>query len=276
MLKMIFRTLTFFVFMFSYLASMSLASQVNYEIEESFLNEAKESPLIQSKGDIFIDNDIEVEGDLLIQSKGDIFINSSVKAGGNLVIHTDGNLVNRGFIFVRHGHTPWGRDDILKGPLDLELDKTGIKQAAQAATYLSKNFTFENPVIVTSPLARARQTAKHIYEKLGTPPLEEENDLKERYYGDYTKADPTNIKAYKPADAESDQVFRKRVIQALNHILRSYSSSYSEIILVSHQKVFQFLAQWLANQEDISLDQGGICHFEPNNLNQGYSLQVCK
>ena len=31
------------------------------------------------------------------------------------------------FIFIRHGETNWGPNDILKGPLDLSLNELGYK-----------------------------------------------------------------------------------------------------------------------------------------------------
>jgi hypothetical protein len=79
------------------------------------------------------------------------------------------------FYFVRHGETAWGKEDILKGPQDLELNQVGIQQAIQAGKML-KSILVDTPnadkspaKIISSTLQRAIQTADKISEITGFP-----------------------------------------------------------------------------------------------------------
>lgn len=67
------------------------------------------------------------------------------------------------FYFVRHGQTNWGREDILRGPQDLDLNSIGITQAKEAGMKLKKRID-RNVKMITSPLQRALQTTYYISE----------------------------------------------------------------------------------------------------------------
>jgi hypothetical protein len=45
------------------------------------------------------------------------------------------------------------------------------------------------------------------------------------------------------------------------------------IIIISHQKVFEFLTLWLTNKT-LKLDQGGICYFKC--INNTYHVEIYK
>ena len=62
-------------------------------------------------------------------------------------------------ILVRHGETEWNVAEIFRGRADIELNKTGVKQAELLATYLSK---IKVAAIYSSPLKRALTTAEII------------------------------------------------------------------------------------------------------------------
>ena len=59
---------------------------------------------------------------------------------------------------IRHGQTRWNEEGRYQGDRDIELNATGIKQAALAARYLSR-VDFSN--IYCSPLVRTLETARH-------------------------------------------------------------------------------------------------------------------
>jgi broad specificity phosphatase PhoE len=68
-------------------------------------------------------------------------------------------LINgRSFLFIRHGQTSWGMDDILKGPQDLELNEIGCGQAKIIYEKINKDH-IKNPVVYCSHLKRAHETA---------------------------------------------------------------------------------------------------------------------
>ncbi len=64
---------------------------------------------------------------------------------------------------IRHGQTEWNKSGVFQGSLDSSLTKEGI-QNAQKIAHLLKNKQIS--VIFTSPLGRAKQTAKIISSKI--------------------------------------------------------------------------------------------------------------
>lgn len=66
--------------------------------------------------------------------------------------------------FIRHGRTSWNKDKRAQGSSDIHLDQDGRKEAEKLAQHLDRN---EWDVIVSSHLARAKQTADIIAETLG-------------------------------------------------------------------------------------------------------------
>jgi broad specificity phosphatase PhoE len=67
-------------------------------------------------------------------------------------------------ILMRHGETAWNRERRIMGDLDVPLTDEGRTQCAAAAELLS---TFAIDRIVTSPLARAAESAGIVAERLG-------------------------------------------------------------------------------------------------------------
>lgn len=173
------------------------------------------------------------------------------------------------FYFVRHGQTPWGADDILKGPQDLPLNETGKEQARNAAFTL-KNLLTSDAKMVSSTLQRAIETANWITAETGIGNSAQEYGLRERYYGDYRL---TNDPKIIPPDAETDEDFQNRVSKTVDALLVDYHQA-NPLILVSHQKLFEFLAEHLAKRKT-RLDQGGIAHFIKNE-NGDWNLEILK
>lgn len=62
-------------------------------------------------------------------------------------------------VLLRHGETNWNLQGRCQGATDLELNETGIQQAREIATYLSKE---RIDVVYSSNLKRAVQTANAI------------------------------------------------------------------------------------------------------------------
>lgn len=61
--------------------------------------------------------------------------------------------------YVRHGETDFNLFNVSQGQLNTSLNKTGLKQAEEAAEKL-KNHKFD--IAISSPLNRATQTAEYI------------------------------------------------------------------------------------------------------------------
>ncbi|OGP71416.1 MAG: hypothetical protein A2Z73_07355 [Deltaproteobacteria bacterium RBG_13_60_28] len=62
-------------------------------------------------------------------------------------------------ILVRHGQTPWNKDKIFRGTVDIPLNDTGREEAELAGEWLQKE-TIQ--AAYSSPLSRARDTAAAI------------------------------------------------------------------------------------------------------------------
>ncbi|MDR0561071.1 MAG: histidine phosphatase family protein [Spirochaetaceae bacterium] len=81
---------------------------------------------------------------------------------------------------VRHGETDWNRLGKMQGQEDIPLNETGKRQAADAADRLSGSLW---TAIVSSPLARARQTGEIIARKLGIQTILADPGFTERHLG---------------------------------------------------------------------------------------------
>ncbi|TPX05042.1 histidine phosphatase family protein, partial [Schumannella luteola] len=96
-------------------------------------------------------------------------------------MHEDGGEDGRVTLaFVRHGQTDWNREGRLQGSSDIPLNDTGREQALAAERMLAE-WTWD--AVVSSPLARARETARIVADGLGLPLGPAYPELVERDYG---------------------------------------------------------------------------------------------
>jgi broad specificity phosphatase PhoE len=94
--------------------------------------------------------------------------------------------------YVRHGETAFNVEGRLQGRRDTELNAHGRRQAAECALLLQDLFArdqrrADEPVYISSPLMRARQTMEVLRATLGLDPREFDIDarLSEIAYGDW-------------------------------------------------------------------------------------------
>lgn len=154
--------------------------------------------------------------------------------------------------FVRHGQTKANKEGLIFGQWDLSLNKEGVKQAKQTAQKLTSPPTFD--YIISSPLKRAKQTAKIISKKLKLKKIiidknlieKSEGNWQKKNYWEIRKLDPLNYKRWlidpirkKPPGGESILELNKRVKKFQRKILNKYNGK--NIIVVTHSgpiKVF--------------------------------------
>lgn len=87
------------------------------------------------------------------------------------------------FYFARHGQTVWNVENKICGATDIELTEKGHEQARELGEeILAKGIHIDE--IISSPLVRASETARHISEITGIP-MRVELRLKEQNFGKY-------------------------------------------------------------------------------------------
>lgn len=173
-------------------------------------------------------------------------------------------------ILVRHGRTPANALGLLQGRLDQSLDEVGREQARRVAAYVHDRFG-SLAAVISSPLARARETARAIADD-----YEIDDRWIELSYGEFEgrphgevpaevwrrwRADPDFV----PDGGESLATLDRRVRDAcadLEPIARS-----GPVVVVSHVSPMKSAVAWaLGTDLSISwrshLSQAAICRIE--------------
>ena len=106
-------------------------------------------------------------------------------------------------VLVRHGETDANRAGLLLGRADPPLNELGLQQAEALAAALRRE---PDPLVITSPLARAQQTAARIAAASGAS-LETDSRLIELDYGDWDERRVADIPADAAARWRADPTF---------------------------------------------------------------------
>src|SRR5690349_21774670 len=85
--------------------------------------------------------------------------------------------------FMRHGESEGNRDGLMQGRMPSRLTAAGRDQARAAGEWFRDK---EIDLVLTSPLARAAETASLVAEAAGVPPPQELADLVEIGTGIFT------------------------------------------------------------------------------------------
>ncbi|WP_127820028.1 histidine phosphatase family protein [Microbacterium sp. CPCC 204701] len=147
---------------------------------------------------------------------------------------------------IRHGETDWNRDRRIQGMTDIPLNDTGRAQARATAALLRDRLDLGLPVsIVSSDLARARETAEIIATELGIAAPRAYRRLRERSYGE---AEGIGVDEFRERwgdwytaevpGAEPWPELRARGIAALGRAVRDHrratAPAAASLIVVSH------------------------------------------
>jgi ribonuclease H / adenosylcobalamin/alpha-ribazole phosphatase len=147
------------------------------------------------------------------------------------------------FILLRHGATEYSPAHRFAGRSDLDLTPAGIEQARQAAERVAE--LAEVAAVYSSPLLRARHTARLLAERLGLP-VAVEDGLIETDFGDWDGYTHDEVRQKWPAElgrwladplvappgGESLAVTIERVRQAADRIRARHVGE--SVVLVSH------------------------------------------
>lgn len=130
-------------------------------------------------------------------------------------------------LLVRHGETAWNAARRIQGSTDIPLNDTGRAQARETAQALAARFAGESPVVVSSDLSRAVETARIISSALGTGEPHAYAQLRERAYGQAEGLTDTEYRERYGAfgqdnvpEAETNGHLRTRAVGAVRRVVR--------------------------------------------------------
>jgi broad specificity phosphatase PhoE len=131
-------------------------------------------------------------------------------------------------LLVRHGETDWNADGRLQGHTDRPLSDFGRRQARQLAEELAGD---ELEAIYSSDLARARETAEVVGERLGLP-VELDPELREKDWGNWeglTAVERDRVEFV----GESTEAHQGRTLGALRRIAEHHPGD-GPVLVVTH------------------------------------------
>jgi broad specificity phosphatase PhoE len=130
-------------------------------------------------------------------------------------------------LLVRHGETDWNADGRLQGHTDRPLTDFGRRQARQLAEELERE---ELEAIYSSDLARARETAEIVGERLELPVVLDA-DLREKDWGNWeglTAVERDRVEFV----GESTEAHQERMLHALRRIAERHPDGH--VLVVTH------------------------------------------
>jgi broad specificity phosphatase PhoE len=130
-------------------------------------------------------------------------------------------------LLVRHGETDWNADGRLQGQTDRTLSDFGHRQARQLADALAEE---ELEAIYASDLARARETAEIVGERLGLAVVLDA-DLREKDWGTWeglTAVERDRVEFV----GESTEAHQERTLRALRRISERHPGG--RVLVVTH------------------------------------------
>jgi probable phosphoglycerate mutase len=130
-------------------------------------------------------------------------------------------------LLVRHGETDWNADGRLQGHTDRPLNDFGRRQARQLAEELE-----DEPLdaVYASDLARARETAEIVGERLGLLVVLD-SDLREKDWGTWEGLTPVERERVELV-GESTEAHQERTLRALRRIAERHPGG--RVLVVTH------------------------------------------
>ncbi|MEW6102271.1 MAG: histidine phosphatase family protein [bacterium] len=150
-------------------------------------------------------------------------------------------------VLIRHAQTDWNKRKVFRGRIEVELNRTGIRQAEKTSTILS-----DLPVemIYTSPLKRALITAQILKRPHSDAVVKEVPNLIDIDYGEWQRLSEDDVKdsklysdwitkpeSVKFPGGESLEDVKNRVIPVFEEIVRNNNLS----IIVTHRIVIKII-----------------------------------
>jgi broad specificity phosphatase PhoE len=130
-------------------------------------------------------------------------------------------------LLIRHGETDWNAEGRLQGHTDRPLNDHGRRQAQRLADELAGE---ELEAIYSSDLARARETAEIVGERLGLPVVLDP-DLREKNWGTWEGLTPVERDTVELV-GESTEEHAARTLGALRRIAERHPEG--RVLVVTH------------------------------------------
>ena len=155
-------------------------------------------------------------------------------------------------ILVRHGETFWNALGKLQGREDIALNETGRMQAKAAGKAIGLYpFSGRGPVIISSPLQRAVETARLLAEQLSSvADIRTDDALLERDYGAGAGLMREERAQLYPDDAfpglEDRGEAERRILSGVERLARQAEGR--DLILVSHGEISHIFLAYLRGE----------------------------
>lgn len=133
-------------------------------------------------------------------------------------------------ILVRHGRTAANAAGLLQGRMDPSLDDVGVTQATRIGEHLRSTCT-EPPLVMSSPLLRARQTASHISDEVMI-----DERWQEIAYGVYEGRPLADVGAAQWARWRADDHFALEGGESLAALLARVQPALEDLIAVAAER----------------------------------------
>nr|WP_281372866.1 histidine phosphatase family protein [Kineococcus aurantiacus] len=149
---------------------------------------------------------------------------------------------------VRHGETDWNRDGRLQGRTDIPLNDTGRAQAQALAEQLAGQGW---AAITSSPLSRARETARIIAAELGLELLPAHDDLVERRFGEAEGGTAAELRVRFPGGERPGQEPWEELVARGSAALRRLRTAHGDapLVVVAHGTFLRATVEGLAGVE---------------------------
>jgi broad specificity phosphatase PhoE len=131
-------------------------------------------------------------------------------------------------LLVRHGETDWNAEGRLQGHTDRPLSDYGRRQAQQLA---GEREDEELEAIYSSDLARARETAEIVGERLGLPVVLDP-DLREKDWGTWEGLNAVERDRVEFV-GETTEAHQERMLRALRRIAERHPGD-GRVLVVTH------------------------------------------
>ena len=168
------------------------------------------------------------------------------------------------FYFVRHGETVWNVENKICGATDIALTAKGHEQAIETGKKILEE-GIKADVILTSPLSRAYDTAKHIADITGIP-LEVESRLTEQNFGIY-ESTPRDGAVFHEAKKDMASRFTTgesmlQLAQRIYNLIDDIKAGDRVCILVAHNGIVRMVESYFREMDNEEFSSCGIRNCE--------------